>query len=81
MSDSDIEILLSSDCEYKKLTAEIYFKGKYIALLNQDEGKENLKIEFPEGDLDEERIARKIDLSIFEKGLLLAKKKIHEVNG
>ena len=76
MSDSGIEILLSSDSDYEELTAEIFYNGKFIALLNQDDGVENLKIEFPSAELDENMVLRKIDLTILEQGLELAKKKI-----
>ena len=76
MSDSGIEILLSSDSDYEELTAEIFYNGILIALLNQDDGTGSLKIEFPSVGLDESMILRKIDLTIFEKGLELAKKKI-----
>ena len=76
MNDSGIEILLSSDSDYEELTAEIFFNGKFIALLNQDEGVENLRIEFPATDAKENMVLRHIDLATFEKGLELAKKKI-----
>ncbi len=76
MSDSGIEILLSSDGDYEELTAEIFYNGKFIALLNQDEGVNNLKIEFPGTDVEEDMVLRKIDLATFEKGLELARQKI-----
>jgi len=76
MSDSGIEILLSSDGDYEELTAEIFYNGKFIALLNQDEGVNNLKIEFPGTDVEENMVLRKIDLATFEKGLELAIQKI-----
>ncbi len=76
MSDSKIEILLSSDTEYEKLTAEIYDDGKFVALLNQDEGVDSLKIEFPSTNLDEAMVSRKLDLEAFEEGLKIAKQKI-----
>ena len=76
MSDTGIEILLSSDSDYEELTAEIFYNGKYIALLNQDDGVESLKIEFPAVVRDETTVLRKIDLTILEQGLELAKKKI-----
>ena len=69
MSDSDIEILLSSDSDYGELTAEIFYKGKFVALLNQDDGVENLKVEFPAKGVDESMILRKIDLKILERTL------------
>ncbi len=76
MNDSGIEILLSSDSDYEELTAEIFYHGKFIALLNQDDGVENLRIEFPASDVEEDMVLRQIDLAAFEKGLELAKKKI-----
>ena len=76
MSNSGIEILLSSDSDYEEVTAEIFYNGRFIALLNQDDGLENLKIEFPAVGADENTILRKVDLNILEKGLELAKKKI-----
>jgi hypothetical protein len=76
MSDSGIEILLSSDSDYDELTAEIFYKGKFVALLNQDDGVENLKIEFPAKGVDESMILREIDLNILEQALALAKAKI-----
>lgn len=75
---SGIEILLSSDCDYEKLVAEIRCDGKFIALLNQDEGIDKLKIEFPGNVVLEEMVLRKIDLRVFEKGLELAKKRLIE---
>jgi hypothetical protein len=78
MNDSNInvEILLSSDLNYEELTAEIFFDGEFIALLNQDAGIDNLKIEFPAPEAGETTVLRKMDLSIFEEALILAKKKI-----
>ncbi|MFI3156661.1 MAG: hypothetical protein QX199_10940 [Methylococcaceae bacterium] len=76
MSDFDIKIILSSDSDYEKLTAEIFCGEKFIALLNQDEGLDNLKIEFPGPDVQEDAILRKIDLATFEKALAEAKRKI-----
>jgi hypothetical protein len=55
---SDFEILISSNPNYEKLVAEIYLQGKFIALLNQDEGPEKIKIEFPSNDVDESLVLR-----------------------
>ena len=79
MNDSGIEILLSSDSSYEELTAEIFYNDKFIALLNQDDGLENLKIEFPAVGLDESMVLRKVDLTILEQGLELAKKRLRQL--
>ena len=78
MGKSDIEILVSSDSEYEKLVVEFYFRGKFIALLNQDDGLDHLKIEFAGPDLVEDKVLRKIDLATFEEALELAKRTIRE---
>lgn len=78
MTKSGIEILISSDLSYEKLVVEFYFEGKFIALLNQDDGLDNLKIEFPGPGLVEDLVIRKIDLAVFEKALELAKSAIRE---
>ena len=77
MNNSGIELLLSSDCDYEELTVEIYYDGKFIALLNQDNGLDNLRIEFPTSTVaDETLVLRKMDLAILEQALILAKKRI-----
>ena len=42
----NFQILIGSPVDYEELVAYIVINGKYVALLNQDEGIENLKIEF-----------------------------------
>lgn len=76
MTDSDIKIILSSDSNYEELTAEIFYEEKFIALLNQDEGLDSIKIEFPGPDVQENAVLRKIDLAVFEKALAEAKLKL-----
>ena len=77
MNNSGIELLLSSDCDYEELTVEMYYDGKFIALLNQDNGLDNLRIEFPTSEVtDETLVLRKMDLAILEQALILAKKRI-----
>ena len=73
MPNSDIEIRVWSNFDYEKLIAEIYYKGKYVALINQDDGLDNLKIEFPGADEEGDSVLREIDLSVFEEALELAK--------
>lgn len=38
-------VIVSSDFNYKKLCAEIYFNGEFIAIITQEEGIENACIE------------------------------------
>ena len=77
MNNSGIELLLSSDCDYEELTVEMYYDGKFIALLSQDNDLDNLRIEFPTSAVaDETLVLRKMDLAILEQALILAKKRI-----
>ena len=77
MSKPEIDIQVWSNVDYEKLVVEMYHKGKFVALLNQDDGLDNLKIEFPGPDRVEDMVLRKIDLSVFEKALELAKREIN----
>jgi len=76
MSDTDIEIILSSDSDYEELTAEIIYKGKFVALLSQDDGIEKCKVEFPSADCEDSLVHRKLELDVLEKGLAMAKQKL-----
>ncbi|HEJ9031768.1 TPA: hypothetical protein SML49_002640 [Serratia marcescens] len=41
-----LKIIVSSDVDYKKLIAEIYCDEEFIALLQQEDGDNNIKVEF-----------------------------------
>ena len=58
------QIIIGSPLEYDELVAYIIIDGEHVALLNQDDGKDKIKIEF----FDEPRIKR-IDLNIFVEAL------------
>lgn len=62
------QIIIGSPLDYEKLVAYIVIDGEHIALLNQDEGKDKIRIEF----FDELKI-KKIDLNIFTEALQEAK--------
>ena len=49
----------------KKVFIEIYYEGKFVALINQERGLDNLEIEFPGPDLVESEIIRKLPLNDF----------------
>jgi hypothetical protein len=65
------QIIIGSPLDYEELVAYIVVDGEHIALLNQDEGKDNIKIEF----FDEPRI-KKIDFNVFIEALNEAKNKL-----
>ncbi|MGD9491910.1 MAG: hypothetical protein AB7V36_00995 [Bacteroidales bacterium] len=65
---STIQIIIGSPVNYKKLVAYIVIDGNHVALLSQEEGIENIKIEF----FDEPKI-KELDFEIFLEALKQAK--------
>jgi len=63
------QIIIGSPVDYEELVAYINIDGKDVALLNQDEGAEKLKIEF----FDEPKI-KELDYYVFLEALQAAKK-------
>lgn len=59
------EILLASPPEYDGLVAEIYYDGKFVALVSQQRGPGLFEVELPGTDLVESRILRRVDLPGF----------------
>ena len=66
---NQLKIVVASDVDYEELISEIYCDGKFIGLLQQDNGKENLKIELSP-DL------KSIDFEWFQNALSEAKSKL-----
>ena len=67
------QIIIGSPLEYDELVAYIVIDGEHVALLNQDDGKDKIKIEF----FDEPRIKR-IDLNIFVEALKEAENELRK---
>ncbi len=57
------EILLASPPEYKDLVAEIYYDGKFVFLVNQENGPGLFEVEMPGRDVVESEVIRHVDLS------------------
>lgn len=64
-TDVGFEVIVASYCDYEELVAEIHFDGKLVALVNREKGPEMLELELPGLDLNEEYVARKVDLRGF----------------
>ncbi len=62
-------IIIGSPIDYDQLVAYIVINGDHVALLNQDEGVDNLKLEF----FDEPRI-KSLDYELFMEALQEAKR-------
>ncbi len=46
-SPSSLTVTIASDTDYQQLVAEIYCDGKFVALISQDHGPDDLRLEFP----------------------------------
>jgi hypothetical protein len=65
------KIIIASDVDYEKLIAEIYRNDEFIALLQQEDGVEDIKIEFSPN-------LTSLNLDWFQNALNEAKRKLLE---
>lgn len=68
-SDNKIKIIIASDIDYENLIAEIYCNDEFIALLQQEDGKDAIKVEFSPD-------FKVINLELLQNILFEAKKKL-----
>ncbi len=67
------EIIIGSPVDYVELVAYIHINNLPVALLNQDHGHENIKIEF----FDEPKV-REVPYEDFLEALVEAKKRLNK---
>ena len=65
------KIIIASDVDHEKLIAEIYRNDEFIALLQQEDGVEDIKIEFSPN-------LTSLNLDWFQNALNEAKRKLLE---
>lgn len=70
------EVVLASPPEYEELTAEIFFDGKFVALVNQERGLDQLELEIPSTDTAEKYLARKVKLRGFLEAVKTAEDRL-----
>ena len=70
------EVILASPPEHEELTAEIYFDGKFVALISCDHGLDHLQIETPSTGLDEGRVSRQVELEGFLRAVEVARRRL-----
>jgi len=63
------ETMIVSPLDYDELVAEIYFDGRFVALVSQERGKELFDIETPGLDLIEKEVTRKVEAEGFRKAI------------
>ncbi|MBN7121126.1 hypothetical protein BSU01_05275 [Erwinia billingiae] len=64
-----LKIIISSDIDYEKLIAEIYCNDEFIALLQQEDGINDIKVEFSSN-------INALDLDWLQNALHEARKKL-----
>lgn len=64
-----MKVVIASDINYEKLIAEIYCDDAFIGLIQQEEGKNNFKIEFSNSNTP-------ISLEWLQEALQVAKEKL-----
>lgn len=69
-------VIIASDEIHDKVFAEIYSSEKFGALVSQDDGLDNMKIEFPDLVVDEAAIMRIVELEPFREALIIAQKRL-----
>ncbi|KEA53970.1 hypothetical protein DT73_04030 [Mangrovibacter sp. MFB070] len=64
-----MKVVIASDIGYEKLIAEIYCDDAFIGLIHQEEGENNLKVEFSNSNTP-------ISLEWLQEALQVAKEKL-----
>ncbi|HCB1762810.1 MULTISPECIES: hypothetical protein [Citrobacter] len=64
-----LKIIVASDVDYEKLIAEIYCDEEFIALLQQEDGENNIKVEFSPN-------IRVVDFDWLQQALLEARRAV-----
>jgi hypothetical protein len=75
----DFDFIVANDSDHEQVFIEIYYNGKYIALISQEKGIDNLLIEFPGNNLNESEIIRNMPLNEFLNLIDEAVKKLNPV--
>ena len=74
LEQTGFEILIASSPAHECVTAEIYYEGLFVALLNSDDGLDRLNLEWPGTDMDERQVTRRVRLHGFLNALEQAAK-------
>jgi len=62
---SKFDFLIANDDDHEKVFIEIYYDDKFVASISQEQGLNNLEIEFPGPGLVESLVTRKLPLKDF----------------
>ncbi len=70
-----LEVTIASDTDYKDLVAEIYCDGRFVALISQDNGVDDLRLDFPAAS-DPSAVCRSVGLDWFVDAVQKARDKL-----
>ncbi len=68
--------ILATDLDHEEVYVEIYLDGKFVALINQENGVDDKVIEFPGPDVSEDLVCREVGLDDFMKMLEVAARRL-----
>jgi hypothetical protein len=75
-TDQGFEVILVSAPEYRALAAEIFFNGKFVALVTQERGLDRLELEIPQMNVDESKVIRKVPINGFLDCIAIARERL-----
>jgi hypothetical protein len=62
LKDKGFETMIASDTDYERVFCEIYFDGRFVALVSQERGEGLFDLETPGPGLNEEGVIHRVDL-------------------
>lgn len=62
-------VMIASPPDHDELVAEIYYGGRFVALINQERGPGLFELETPRSAFAEKDILRKVDLEGFKNAV------------
>ena len=63
------EVIIASPPDYDDLVAEIYYGGRFVALISQERGPGLFELETPQSAFAEKDVLRKVDLDGFKNAV------------
>lgn len=65
IKDQGFDMLLASPHDYQRLVAEIYYDGKFLALVSHERSPDEFDVETPGVECVQSMVTRKVDLQGF----------------
>jgi hypothetical protein len=78
--DRKYELIIADDTKHEETFIEIYMDNKFIALVCLEGEKDQVFIEWPASDVDEDKVVRKVELNEFIRKLKEAVRMLQRQN-